>query len=178
MTNLRFRYRHVHATLYTHLRTQLIALGWGDSSLQAGDPANANINFGVAPMTFRDFQPDEAGIRLDPMTVAVTLGDEPPREDMELGAGLAKVPYPLYVDVYGDRQATAQAVASDVKDILEDLFIPIKDFTTSPPVATDGVIEIFHEDIASGRPPASLMSTDIKRYWRTVMATAHAEYLV
>lgn len=175
---LRFRYRHVHATLYLYVRTRMTALGWGDASKPGSDPVNAAINFQVPPMTFKDFQPDEAGETIAPQTLVITLGGEPAREDMELGAGLVQIPYAFYIDIYGYSQAAAQSVMSDLKDILEDIAIPIKDFTQAPPVDTDGVIEIFHEDIESARPDASVGAQDFKRYWRTLATIARAEYLV
>jgi hypothetical protein len=175
---LRFRYRHVHATLFDYVRAHLVALGWGDSSLPADDPANLAINFGGVAMTFIDSQPDESGLVIVPQTVAVTLGDEPASEDLELGAGLTQVPYPLYVDVFGTNQAIAQAITSDLKDILEDIYIPVMDHLTDPPTATDEVIEIWHEDVESGRPQASLTAQDFKRYWRVTRATARVDYLV
>lgn len=174
---LRFRYRHVHATLFAYVRTQLVELGWGDSALAPTDSANTNINFDTLAMTFHDFQPDEAGMAVAGQTVAITMGDEPASEDQELGAGLALIRYPVYIDVYGANQALATAVTSDLKDILEDLYLPVLDYTANPPATTDELIEIWHEDVMSGRPTASLAAQDFKRYWRTLHLTARVDYL-
>lgn len=173
---LRFRYRHVHATLFEYVRTQLIALDWGDAAQAANHPVNSAINFGAPPMTYINVQPDEGGLQIAPQTLAVTLGEEPPSEDQELGAGITQVPYPLYVDVYGQNQAIASAVTSDLKEILEDVYIPVVDQVTGQP--TDETIEIWHEDVTSGRPQASLGAQDFKRYWRSLSAIARVDYIV
>lgn len=175
---LRFRYRHVHATMYQHIRSQMVALGWGDSSLPSGDPLNAAINFNVRPMTYRDFQPDESGQVIAPMTLAITFGDEPASEDLELGAGLAEIAYEFFIDVWAEEsQAVATAVTSDLKDVLEDLVIPVKDFMQVPPAVTTELIEIDHDDVSSVRPSLSVGAQDFKKFWRTMTATARVHYL-
>lgn len=173
---LRFRYRHVHATLFNYVRSNLVELGWGNAGLAEGDPANATVNFGVDPMTFIDFQPDESGTQVAAQTLAVTLGEEPPSEDQELGAGLTQVRYPVYVDIFAANQAVAIAVTSDLKDLLEDIYLSVVDQTTGD--VTDDLIEIWHEDISSARPQASLGAQDFKRYWRTLRFVARVDYLV
>jgi hypothetical protein len=173
---LRFRYRHVHATLYSHIRGELIERGWGDSSLAAGDPLNAAVNFGTTPVTYVDIQPDEAGQQIAGNTVAVTLGDEPGNVDWEMGSSLRLVEYPLYVDIYGVNQSIAQSIGADIRDLLDDQYLPVKDFIQRPPTDTDEQIELLHEDIQIRRPQASLGATDFKRYWRVVRAIARVYY--
>lgn len=174
--SLRFRYRHVHATLFDYVRAQLIELGWGNAALPATDPVNLAVNFGTAAATYIDNQPDEAGIAVQPNTIAVTLGDEPPAEDLELGGGLIEVAFPVYVDVYGANQSIAVSIASDVKAILEDRFLTVCDYTARPPAPTDEVIALDKEDIDVSRPQAALGSQDFKRYWRVVKASARVHY--
>jgi hypothetical protein len=173
---LRFRYRHVHATLYSFIREQLIELGWGDSSLAANDPSNASVNFGTVPATYHDIQPDEAGLQVVSNTVAVTLGDEPGVVDWEMGNGLRLVEYPLFIDVYGANQSIAQSIASDARDLLDDRYLLVKDFIQRPPVETDEQIELLHEDLTVSRPQASLGASDFKRYWRVVRGVARVYY--
>lgn len=173
---LRFRYRHVHATLHSHLRSELVALGWGDTGRSANDPANATVNFGTTPATYLDLQPDEAGMQVAANTIAITLGDEPGNVDWEMGSGLRLVAYPLYVDVYGQNQSVAQSIAADVRDLLDDKYLWVKDFIQRPPVDTDEQIELLHEDISITRPQASLGASDFKRYWRVVRAIARVYY--
>jgi hypothetical protein len=173
---LRFRNRHVHATLYSYVRSRLVELGWGDSSLPANNPANATVNFGTNAATYHDIQPDEAGLQIAGNTIAITLGDEPGNTDWEMGTDLRLVEYPVYVDIYGTNQSIAQSIAADVRDVLDDHYMWVKDFTQRPPVDTAEQIELLHEDIEIRRPQASLGSTDFKRYWRVVRAIARVYY--
>lgn len=175
---LRFRYRHVHATLYSYVKAGLVARNWGDSSLDPSDPVNASINFGSPPATYHDIQPDEAGVPITPNTVAITLGDEPGSVDWEMGAGARLVEFPLFVDVYGVNQSIAQSLGSDIRDLLDDQYLWVQDFTQQPPVATEEQIELLHEDISIGRPQASFGAADFKRYWRVVRANARVYYQV
>lgn len=175
--SLRFRYRHVHATLFDYVRSSLIDLGWGNAALPADDPANLAVNFGTPAATYIDNQPDEAGVAVAPNTIAVTLGDEPAAEDLELGGGLLEVAFPVYVDIYGQNQSIAVSIASDVKAMLEDHFLTVCDYTARPPAPTDEVIEIDKEDVDVSRPQAAIGSQDFKRYWRVVRARARVHYI-
>lgn len=174
---LRFRYRHVHATLFGYVRSSLVALGWGNAALPAGDPANATVNFGTTPATYADYQPDEAGIGIKPNTVVVTLGNEPAAEDLELGDGLREVAIPVFVDIYGESQAIALSIASDVKNLFEDHYVTVLDMTHAPPQLTDELIELDKDDVSFHRPEQSVGSQDFKRYWRIVASTARVQYL-
>ena len=165
--SLRFRVRHVHKTLADYLESELTRLGW----------VNAPVNFATQPMTFLEFQPDEAGKAIAANTVAITLGDEPAGTDEEMGGGLREIAFPVFVDVYGATQSIASSIASDVKAAMEDRFLRVLDFTTSPGVATDEQIELDKDDVTVERPQASQAMGDFRRYWRVVKTTARVHYI-
>lgn len=166
--SLRFRVRHVHKTVADFIEAELTALGW----------VNPPVNFGTLPVTFLEFQPDEAGKPITANTVAITLGDEGPALDEELGDGLRQLEYPLFVDVYGANQSIAASIASDVKDILEDRYFAVRDFTASPVgVPTSEQIELDKDDLTVERPGASMGAADFRRYWRVVKSTVRVHYV-
>lgn len=166
--SLRFRTRHVHKTLADYIEAQMSALGW----------VLPPTNFDTTPMTFIEFQPDEAGKSVKANTVAITLGDEPSAVDEELGDGLRVIKYPVFVDIYGENQSIAASIASDVKRILEDVYMPVRDFTTTTSgVASTEYLELDKDDVVIEKPPAAAGIADFKRYWRVVKTMAHVHYV-
>lgn len=161
---LRFKTRHVAATLVDYVRDQLTELGW----------VNPPVNFGTAPIIFQDMTPDEAGVPIAPNTVCVTLGDEPANTEEELGGALLSIAYPLFVDVYGTKQSIAVSIACDVKAILFSKAIPLYNYAAEPRVKVDGAYIEFEEVEGPMRPPVSLAAgaDDFRRYWRVVRAEA------
>lgn len=168
-SSLRFRSRHVHHTLALHLEAELTRLGW------AGAGA---INFGTVAATFVEIQPDEAGDKILPNTIAITLGDEPAADDEEMGDGSRVIAYPLFVDVYGENQSIAVSIASDVKHLLEDLYLPVLDYTTSTSgTSTEEYLELDKDDLLVQTPPAAATMADFRRYWRVVKTIAQVHYV-
>lgn len=166
--SLRFRIRHVHKTIADHIEAQMALLGW----------VTPPVNFDTTPMTFLEFQPDEAGKTIAPNTVAITLGDEGAAEDMEMGDGLREVAYPLFIDIYGANQSIAASIASDIKTLVEDTYLKVRDFTTNPAgVETQEQIELDKDDVTVERPAAATGATDSRRYWRVVKTTARVHYI-
>ena len=166
--SLRFRVRHVHKTIADYLEAELTVLGW----------VNAPVNFATTPMTFLEFQPEEAGKAIAANTVSITLGDEPAAVDLEMGDGLREIAYPVFVDVYGANASIATSIASDVKTLLEDTYLQVKDFTASiPGVPSNEQIELDKDDVSVERPPAASGLNDFKRYWRVVKTTARVHYI-
>ena len=166
--SLRFRIRHVHKTVADYIEAGLSDLGW------VNDP----VNFQTTPMTFLEFQPDEAGEKILPNTVAITLGDEGAAEDEEMGDGLRELVYPLFVDVYGANQSIAASIASDVKWLLEDRYLQVRDFTSDPAgVETSEQIELDKDDVSVERPNASFGAADIRKYWRVVKTSVRVHYI-
>lgn len=176
-SNLRFRYRHVHATMFDYVKTSLVGLGWGDAGLPASDPANAAVNFATTPATYLEFQPDESGVKIAVNTVAITLGDEPASEDEEMGPGLQLVRFPVFVDIYGANQAISHSIASDVKHMLENHYQQVMDHTVSPPAPVDEQLELDKDDVMVMKPQAALSAQDFRRYWRVVKTLARVHYI-
>jgi len=165
--SLRFRIRHVHKTIADYLEAELKRLGWVDEP----------VNFATVPMTFLEFAPDEAGKQIAANTVAITLGEEPAALDEELGDGLRSIEFPVYVDVYGANQSIAASIASDVKHLLEDKYMPVLDFTASAAgTPTHERIELDKDDVKVEKPP-TVAAQDFRRYWRVVTTTARVFYI-
>lgn len=169
---MRFRYRHVHATMADYIKTGLVGLGWGDASV---DP-NAAVNFGTVPLTYIEVQPLVVGQPIADNTVAVSLGDEPHGADQEMGDGLKAVDFPLFVDIFGVDQSISQAIASDVKDLLEDHYQQVMDHADDPPTSTNEQIECDKDDVMVVQPQAALEATDIRKQWRVVKTIARVYY--
>jgi hypothetical protein len=160
---LRFRTRFVHATLVDAVRGALTDLGW------ILEP----INFGGNPVTIVDYQPDERGERVNPNTVAVTLGDAPPDDDEELGAavgGLRSVVYPVYIDAYMAEQPISVAICDDIVMHFTDLAMGVEDKINGGTVP--GVTLVIEDVAGPRRPPASVNADNFKRYWRVVELSA------
>jgi hypothetical protein len=165
MTFLRHAGRHIHKTLADHLSSQLTALGWMDPD---------TTPYGATPVTLIT-RPVVMGNNLDRETVtaglvAVTLGDEQLVDMQELGGPLAAQGYPFFVDVFGDNDAIATALATDIRDILLGRFtgsarwLRVLDGATGA-VVPDWLIEI--DDVERVRP-----ETTQPVFWQTVKFTA------
>ena len=166
--SLRFRVRHVHKTIADYLEAELADLGW----------VNEPVNCATVPMTFLEFQPDEAGKTIAANTVAITLGDEPPALDIEMGDGLREIAFPVFVDVYGANQSIAASIASDIKSLLEDRYMPVLDFVTSATgTPTSERIELDKDDVSIEKPDAAAGAQDFRRFWRVVKTTARVHYI-
>lgn len=152
---MRHRVRHVQQTLADHLEAELRALGWFD------DPGP----FGAAPLRFRDVEADEVK-KVEGTVVSLSIGEESPSEEGEVGGGVYETLYPLEVDVYAERSAIAMALASDVKAVMEELVTYVRDYTQTPPQVTDEQLEV--EAVAISRPPVSYGGIDFKVRWRAV----------
>lgn len=159
---MRFSSRHVHKTIADFIETRMVALGWQSS------PAP----FGTVPVIFKEFEPDEPNpVEILPNTVSITLGDETGDELLQLGGGLWQATYPLFVDVYGVNFSIARSIASDVKDVIADVYMPVLDFTASNlGVATAERLSIERESILVERPAAAADAKDIRKNWRVVKA--------
>lgn len=179
MTALRHVSRHVHKTLADLVIAQLKTLGWGDASLPATDPVNTQVNFGATPCTYMTVQPAAAGTELKPNMVSITLGEEPPAADQEMGSERGALDYPLFVDVYGEDLAVTNAILDDVRHtILDNLVTPVLNQTAQPPTDSGLVITIDRETISKRVPTVATGASDqLKRNWRVVVATANVDNL-
>lgn len=161
MPPIRFRSRHLHATFYNQLRTDLDALGW----------VHAPVNFGATALSFIDYQPDERAVQIKHNTVAVSLGDYDIDDDEELGAsggGLRSAEYHVFVDVYMEEQALALALCDDIRDIYTDYSTTLVDQITGLQVI-NAPIEV--QEVAGPEHPSTGVE-QFKKYWRTMRLTA------
>jgi hypothetical protein len=140
------------------------------------DAVQARFGVGRSHFTFLEYQPDEAGEEIKANTVSIILGDETADDEEELGAaqgGLYSVEFPVFVDIYGANAPIAVSIASDVKAILGDLSLFVRDFTgDAEGVLTDEHIVVDRGTVSVERPSASLGSADLRKYWRVTKATA------
>lgn len=113
MTYLRHAPRHVHHTVANHIAERLTAMGWTDAT---------TTPFGAKPAKVIKV-PAIAGSqliadRVTAGTVAITLGDEYGPDLEEMGGNFTSQDYPIFVDVFQDTDASALALASDIRDIV------------------------------------------------------------
>ncbi len=156
---IRFRSRHLHATFYNHLKGELDAHGW----------RSAPVNFGAEGVTVIDFQPDERNSRIEVNTVAVTLGDYDTDEDEELGAaigGMRSALYNIFIDTYMQEQSLSLAICDDIRDIYQDLTLPLIDQITLAPVA--GTLIEVDRVVGPDKPAANVGAEQFKKFWRTM----------
>lgn len=166
MSYLRFAPRHVHRTVADVIESQMGVLNWTtDGATPFGAPA---LRFQREPaLSGRAGQADQ---KISAGLVTITLGDETPPLDQELGGPLVSQEYPIFVDVFMGTDGEATSVASDIRDILLGRFpgtkriFPVIDQSTGSPVE-DWMIEL--EDIERARP-----SHSYQVYWQVVKATA------
>jgi hypothetical protein len=154
---MRHRTRHIHQTVIQHVTDSLLAHGW----------INPPINYGSSPVEIQEFEPfGEGAVQPDGNLVAVTIEDSSEDTDEELGGMLISGHYMLYVDVVGETIPLSVAIADDLRVILKNRIIPVKDFTADPAgVAVEGMSIEFVEVNVDVPPAAS--SVD-KRTWRVV----------
>jgi hypothetical protein len=159
---IRFRTRFVHATVVTYLREQMSDLGW----------TTPPINFGTTKMTILENAPDERDGAVPVNTVVVTLGNLDITDEEELGAasgGLSSMAYPVFFDIYMDEQSLSVAVADDIRDIFENLHLPLIDQITGGLVPN---AKISFEDTVGPERPDAAGGEGFRRYWRVVKTTA------
>lgn len=164
MTFLRHAGRHIHKTVLDYLDVQLTALKWRSPT---------ESPFGATPVTIVG-SPVVKGDRFDesvrPGLVAVTLGDELASSMDELGGPLAVQEYPFFIDIFGDNDSVATALATDVRDIFmgrlpgTQRFLRVKNGATGAQVAG---WQMEFEDVERVRP-----ETTMPHHWQVVKVTA------
>lgn len=161
---MRFRQRHVHATIVKLITDGLGDLGWYGSTIPLVRP-----NFGASPVVIKDYEPQQAGETPAPNTVAISIDHQGDNEPFELG-GLQTCEYTVFIDIYGQSEPIAVAIADDVKDLIVDQSMPVLDFTRED----DGEVSdlwMEFEDIVVEKITSGSGALD-KRSWRAVKATA------
>lgn len=163
---LRHRSRHLHATIYNKVVGDLTDLGW----------VTPPVNFGTAPVTVVDYQPEERQEAIRANTVAVSIGDVADDEDMELGAqvgGVRSALYPVFIDVYAAELALTYALCDDLRESFDCAIFPLVNQITR--AATDQQIEI-EQVIGVDKPAAANSADPFKRYWRVLRLAARLYY--
>lgn len=161
--------RHLYQSAYDHLDGALGGLGW----MTAG-------GFKSQLLRMQTYIPDETGAALAPNLAALTLLDEGPELEAAMGDLLVETDVTFVVDIFGENQAVALAIAEDVKDVLRGRIngyrriIPVYDYTAGAAnkVHLDGVWAE-NEDVV--RMPSN--RTELRRQWQVVRWTCHVEYV-
>jgi hypothetical protein len=169
---MRHRARHVQQTLADHLRAGLTELSW--MSVEGPRP------FGIArPVRFIDVDVEDlldatgdevASFRERMAGYVLALTVESESEDLlqELGGPLYQVPLTISIDVWGELTSVTMALASDVKDLLRDAFISVKDYAKGE--VTDDYIE--PDIVRIEKPGGHVIGVDFKKRWRIVSLDA------
>ncbi len=158
--------RHMYQSVYDHLSEGLNGLGWMSEG-----------GFKSTVVRMQNYVPDETGTAIAPNLVAVTLLDEGPELEAEMGDLLVSIEPTFVVDIYGENQAVALAIAEDVKDILRGRIngytriIPMYDYSQDPRQLLDGV---WAENTDVVRLPSQ--RTELRRQWQVVRWTLQVEY--
>lgn len=163
---IRHRSRHLRATFYNKVRTNLDTLGW----------VTPPINFQADPITVIDYQPLERQEIITTNTVAVSIGDPLDDVDEELGAqvgGLRSAFYPVFVDVYMATQSQAEAVCDDLRDIFDMRQFYLVDQITG--LETNQLIEI-EELMGPDHPAGGAALNQFKQFWRVIRIGARLYY--
>lgn len=161
---MRYSSRSIHQSVANELTDQLGAIGWtSEGQTPFGAP-----KLRITTHTPRPHQTDQASISAG--AVVITLGDNIDADPQEMGGPLSMIEYPIFVDIYMDKDAHALAVAQDVTDIFAgrvpgtSRFLPVIDLTTGY-AAPGWLIEL--TDIERTRPVH-----DLKVHWQVVKVTA------
>lgn len=161
---MRFRPRHVHQTVVQFVETQLDDLGW----------VTPPINFGTTTVVVDSAEPDFGQTTLpDGNLVGISMGDEPPNWEEELGGAVESVNFVVFLDVIGATESVAVSIAADLKELLRNKVLTLQDFTLSvdSPSPTTHFIEF--ESVMVETPTATVMD---RRRWRVVKVTAHTVF--
>lgn len=152
---MRFLNRFVHESVALHVMEGLTELGW----------TTAPAPFGATPVERRDLEPEEVE-RIEGNLVSFALEDEDKDILAELGGPLHMVEMEMAVDVWCERPSIALALSSDVKRLLRDAFIRIRNLDEDPVTLRDDYIEPVVVTIR--KPSGHVQGLDFKKKWRIV----------
>lgn len=166
MTWLRQAPRHIHGTVADYLTARLTELGW----LSVTPP------LGATRVRMQTYMPPEAELsKVTAGLCAISLGDEVDAMEEEMGGPLHSQEFPIFVDVFQEKDAHAIGLASDIRDIFRGRLtncvrsMSVKDQSQDPPTAVTGWRMEF---------------TDVQReridrlpiFWQSVKVTAFVEF--
>jgi hypothetical protein len=166
MTWLRFAPRHIHGTVCDYLTERLDELGWTDSTPPLGAPQ----------VRIQTFMPPESELQhVTAGLCAISMGDEIDAIEEELGGPLHSQEYPIFVDVFMEKEAHALSLATDIRDCFRGRLtntvrsMPVMDQTQDPPTAVPGWRMEF-QDIQRERIDR------LPIFWHSVKLTAFVEF--
>lgn len=170
MAYLPYAVRHVQRTLEDHVLARLATLDWTSATV-------ADVPFGATKVEFQRGRMQESDlVSVQGNLVTVSFGSEPDDQPQEMGGGLSMVEHYLFVDVIGEKEAIALAIASDVKDLLSGRasgttrYTGVYDYSDDPRTLVDGYrLELTDVVRQEGDP-------SIKRFWHIVKATAELTF--
>lgn len=171
MAYVRGQERLVYESVNDYLVAQLTTLGWIGTGPH---PFAATV-----PVTLLDEVPQKSA-PIAPNSVAFTTGTDDADKEGELGSaggGLWITEHVFFVDIFGENQGIAKALAADIRAVMtgrlpgSSRYFPFMDKTQTPAVALDDHLLHF-EDVVTETPVAQ----DYKRDWRVVKATVVHEY--
>jgi hypothetical protein len=152
---MRARPRMVHQSLLVHVTAEMSRLRW---TVAGGFKEQGAF-------TIVDHEPISGALPA-PNTVGVSLGPEGSGKAVEMGGGLRAITYTLFIDVYGESPPVALHLASDLKDLLEESFVPLYDYSATPPVLSADSLEV--ADCFRVEPTVNASSPDALRNWQVV----------
>ena len=163
--------RHLQTAATDRVENHLKALGW--IGPQDSTP------FGATPVKFVRRRIEETDLQsVTPNMVAVMFGDEDDDRELELGAGLLGITFPMWIDVVGDSDPIGLALAGDIKDNLTgrypgtSRFLEVRDYTTSRVgVPVPGWRAEFVEVIRS-RPQVEAW----RKFWQVINVTVEVTF--
>lgn len=164
---MRFQYRNVHKSVCTFIEDYLTGVGWTSGS---NDFSSGNFVFKEEAL--------DKGINITQNTLAISLGDIPEDQLGELGAGFYTLELPAFFDIYSGDHSTSYSIGDDIRGALRyQPIVPIYDYGQDPPELSTDYIEFDHV-IGPNEPLAAsaAVSTDFKRHWKVVKATARVYF--
>lgn len=161
---MRFRIRHAQQTIADLVESHLVAQGW------TADPHPWEID----PVVFEEVHPGNIE-DIETNTVSTLIDESGPQQVHELGGGVRKVEYQLYIDVFGQQLSVALSIAQDVQDLLTGKTTPLMDYNTSPPTEVVGAYIEFPGPRVE-RPAGSVNAADLLKNWRIVRDGAWLYY--
>lgn len=170
---MRFRSRHVQQTLSDFILEGLTDLGWINEPRVFDLPEPVRI-IDVDPDQITTDDPEETKElrgRLKGTTIAVTIEEEDEDILSELGGPLHRVAMLTSVDVWSDKASIATSLASDIKGLLRDAHIPLRDYANGGDPLPGSYIE--PDAVTWSRPTGNVIGIDFKKRWRVVSFDAH-----
>lgn len=173
MTWLRHAGRHVHHTAVNYLRAQLDDLGWtsDDVTVRPFGAASTKVVLWTTPAILEEGLAEkvESGV------LALTLGNEPASEQLEMGGPLSEQDYPLFADCFQPTEELTLALATDVRDIFMGRLPGTQPWLDVVNQADHTAVpgwRMRFEDIERVRP-----DTKIKLHWQVIKVTAATEFV-